>query len=139
MRENLDPTEDFSDDQCAGVLARVCASLVTPQAWTLNTHVESGGRNFSQGQRQVIGVARAILRRSPIVILDEAMASIDSATAVQLQNLLREELAGATLVVIAHRVEEEAVEQADYEVILENGKVVRQGLVDKSSPMRVNS
>jgi ABC-type transport system involved in cytochrome bd biosynthesis fused ATPase/permease subunit len=63
-----------------------------------------------------------------VVILDEATASIDQETAAEVQQILREELKGATVVVIAHRVE--AVRGADYFVELDAGRVVRQGKVE---------
>jgi ABC-type multidrug transport system fused ATPase/permease subunit len=126
IRQNLDPIDEFTDDECEAVLARVCMGI-SGQEWTLETHVEAGGRNLSQGQRQLIGIARAVLRRSPIVILDEATASIDIATSVELQNIIREELKEVTIIMIAHRVE--AVQGADYCVVLQNGCVLRQGEV----------
>jgi ABC-type multidrug transport system fused ATPase/permease subunit len=126
IRQNLDPVDDFTDEECDSVLSRVCDAHAG-QDWNLDTHVESGGKNFSQGQRQLIGITRAVLRRSPIVILDEATASIDVATSMELQKILREELHEATIITIAHRVE--AVEGADYFVVLENGKVKSEGAV----------
>lgn len=89
----------------------------------LTTRVDGGGKNLSQGQRQLIGLGRAVLRRSPVVILDEATASIDKRTAFYIQQVLRDELRQSTVITIAHRVE--AVRDADFEIILDNGKVVR--------------
>ncbi|EJT69790.1 multidrug resistance-associated protein 6 [Gaeumannomyces tritici R3-111a-1] len=89
----------------------------------LGTRVDGGGRNLSQGQRQLVGIARAVLRRSPLVILDEATASIDVATARRLQAVLRSELGGSTVVTIAHRAE--AVRDADFALELDRGRVVR--------------
>lgn len=89
----------------------------------LTTRVDGGGKNLSQGQRQLVGLGRAVLRRSPVVILDEATASIDKKTAFHIQQVLREELRQSTVITIAHRVE--AVRDADFEVILDKGKVVK--------------
>lgn len=90
---------------------------------SLSTRVDGGGKNLSQGQRQLIGLGRAVLRRSPVVILDEATASIDKKTAFYIQQVLREELRQSTVITIAHRVE--AVKDADFEIVLDKGRVVR--------------
>ncbi|ROW06523.1 hypothetical protein VMCG_04290 [Cytospora schulzeri] len=89
----------------------------------LTTSVDGGGKNLSQGQRQLIGLGRAVLRRSPVVILDEATASIDKKTAYYIQKVLREELRQSTVITIAHRVE--AVRDADFEIVLDKGKLVK--------------
>ena len=67
MRQNLDPLQEHTDEACAAVLDRVCAT----HNWSLTTELEAGGKNLSQGQRQLVGLARAVLRRSAVVILDE--------------------------------------------------------------------
>lgn len=121
MRQNLDPLEEHSDDACTGVLQRVCDR----QGWSLDTPIDGAGRNLSQGQRQLVGLARAVLRRSAIIILDEATASIDMETAMQIQQVLHEEMKESTVITIAHRLE--AVRGADYCLVLGKGKVLEQG------------
>ncbi|KAI4091192.1 MAG: hypothetical protein L6R37_007773 [Teloschistes peruensis] len=121
MRQNLDPLDEHSDSECDTVLQRVGGSY----DWTLETNIEDGGKNLSQGQRQLVGLARAILRRSAIVILDEATASIDTETATRIQRILREELWQSTVITIAHRLE--AVEGADFFIRLDEGRVVSHG------------
>jgi len=101
MRSNLDPLCEYSDDECLSVLHKIAGR----HAWTLDTHVDTGGRNLSQGQRQLVGLARAVLRRSAIVIMDEATASVDGETAGRVLGVLREEMRGSTVVVVAHRRE----------------------------------
>ena len=121
MRQNLDPLNEYTDDACDAVVHRICGTY----QWTLETQVEAGGRNLSQGQRQLVGLARAVLRRSAIVILDEATASIDMKTAMHIQQVLREEMRESTVITIAHRLE--AVKDADYLIRLDEGRVVEQG------------
>ncbi|KAL4806202.1 integral peroxisomal membrane peroxin-domain-containing protein [Aspergillus unguis] len=123
IRKNLDPVSEYSDEECQSVLQRIC----TRRNWTLTTHVEAGGRNLSQGERQLIGLARAVLRRSSIVILDEATASIDHESSLEIQAVLREEMKESTVVTVAHRLE--AIRGADYFVELEKGGVKRDGWV----------
>ncbi|EED14796.1 ABC bile acid transporter, putative [Talaromyces stipitatus ATCC 10500] len=124
IRKNLDPTDDFSDQECADALERICAR----HGWTLDFQIEAGGRNLSQGQRQLIGLTRAALRRSPIVILDEATASIDHETSLEIQKIIREEMKESTVITIAHRLE--AINDADYYVVLDKGRIEREGRVD---------
>ncbi|RDW62330.1 ABC transporter-like protein [Coleophoma cylindrospora] len=121
MRQNLDPLDEYSDEECSSVLAKIAER----HQWTLSTPIESGGHNLSQGQRQLVGLARALLRRSPIVIMDEATASIDAGTAMRIQEILREEMKESTVITIAHRVE--AVKGADFAVVLGKGKLLAQG------------
>jgi ABC-type multidrug transport system fused ATPase/permease subunit len=125
IRENIDPIDEYTDEACDRILRRVCSALPSSESWTLSTHVESGGRNFSQGQRQVFGIARAMLRRSTVVIVDEATASIDVTTAKLLHKMLREELSKATLVMIAHRIDDETLGSIDYQITLEGGRIVK--------------
>lgn len=121
MRANLDPLAQYSDYECTSVLQKIAGK----HNWSLTTHIDTGGRNLSQGQRQLVGLARALLRRSAIVVMDEATASIDAETAGKIQQVLREELGGSTVVTIAHRVE--AVRGADGCVVLGKGRVVESG------------
>lgn len=121
LRHNLDPTRQHSDDECRSVIERVAGKF----GWSLITPIEPGGKNLSQGQRQLIGLARAILRRSSIIIMDEATASIDIDTAWEIQRVLREELKGSTVITIAHRTA--AVRDADNALVLANGKLVSFG------------
>ncbi|OHE90946.1 ABC transporter [Colletotrichum orchidophilum] len=120
LRDNLDPLRQYTDSECVLVLHRVLGP-----GWDLYSHVDGGGKNLSQGQRQLIGIGRAVLRRSPIVVLDEATASIDKETAARVQEVLRNELTTSTVITIAHRLE--AVQDANYFIRLDKGKIVEHG------------
>lgn len=121
MRTNLDPLEEFTSEDCS----RVLSAIAGQHNWSLETHIDTGGKNLSQGQRQLVGLARAMLRRSSIIIMDEATASIDMETAGRIQEILREEMRGSTVITIAHRVE--AVRNADFCVELGKGKLLEIG------------
>ncbi|KAK3352519.1 hypothetical protein B0T25DRAFT_542166 [Lasiosphaeria hispida] len=147
LRDNLDPLNEREESERADVLRRVLAGANSSseggpspsgggngssrREFILDSPVDAGGKNLSQGQRQLIGLGRAILRRSPIVIMDEATASIDATTAGYIQRLLREELKESTVITIAHK--KEAVRDADWEVVLDQGRIVRTGPVGARS------
>ncbi|EHK41608.1 multidrug-resistance associated protein [Trichoderma atroviride IMI 206040] len=120
LRDNIDPAGDFSDAACSNAIHRVLGA-----SWSLDSPIDAAGKNLSQGQRQLVGIARAVLRRSGLVILDEATASIDRMTAATVQRILRAELADSTVITIAHRLE--AVEDATWCLRLEGGRVVECG------------
>ncbi|KAI1407860.1 P-loop containing nucleoside triphosphate hydrolase protein [Hypoxylon sp. FL1857] len=125
LRENLDPLEQHTDDECQEALFRVLGPK-----WSLNSIVDIGGKNLSQGQRQLVGIGRAILRKSPIIILDEATASIDKKTAMAIQDVLLAELKDSTVITIAHRLE--AVKDATYFIRLDGGRVIEAGPAGES-------
>jgi ABC-type multidrug transport system fused ATPase/permease subunit len=87
--------------------------------------VFAGGANFSVGQRQLICIARAILVDPPILVLDEATASIDTMTETLIQEALEHLLRGRTAIVIAHRLS--TVRRADWIYVLDQGQIVEQG------------
>ncbi|KAF1960533.1 ABC bile acid transporter-like protein [Byssothecium circinans] len=122
LRKNLDPLNEFSDGACEAVISKIAPPSYH---WTLSTTIEGGGKGLSQGQRQLVGLARAMLRRSPVLIMDEATASIDFETAQRIQSVLREEMRESTVITIAHRLE--AVRNADWCIVLGKGKLVRCG------------
>jgi ATP-binding cassette, subfamily B, multidrug efflux pump len=95
----------------------------------LDTPVAEQGRNFSTGERQLIAFARAMYRDAPILILDEATASIDSDTEARLSRALTELLRGRTALVIAHRLS--TVRAADRILVLQRGRLVEQGSHDE--------
>lgn len=92
---------------------------------TLETAVTEGGLNFSQGQRQLLCLARAILKRSKVIICDEATASIDHDTDVKIQQTIRDRFKQSSLLVIAHRLS--TIMDYDKILVLDKGKVSQFG------------
>lgn len=92
---------------------------------SLDTIVEEGGANFSQGQRQLLCLSRALMRQCKVIIMDEATASIDYDTDARIQETIRTEFIGATLLCIAHRLR--TIIDYDKILVLEKGHVTQFG------------
>ena len=90
-----------------------------------NTMLKQGGDDLSQGQRQLITIARAFLADPSILILDEATANVDTRTEVEVQKAMNTLLKGRTSIVIAHRLS--TIKNADFLLVVENGTIVEQG------------
>ncbi|KAF8592008.1 P-loop containing nucleoside triphosphate hydrolase protein [Ramaria rubella] len=126
LRENLDPFSEHTDATLNDALR--AAGLFNLQGEndaskiTLDSSVSSGGGNLSVGQRQILALARAIVRRSKLLILDEATSAIDYATDTIIQTTLREVLKDATLITVAHRLQ--TIMDADKILVLDAGNMV---------------
>ncbi|KAI9199470.1 uncharacterized protein BJ171DRAFT_445485 [Polychytrium aggregatum] len=145
IRTNLDPFSTLTDDVLWEALKR--AHLVDPESahgsrvqspvptdapepeakfnFSLDTTITEGGGNISQGQRQLLCLARALAKKSRIVILDEATASVDTETDRRIQETIRAELSDATILTIAHRLR--TVMDYDKILVLDHGKVKEWG------------
>ncbi|KAJ3214883.1 Multidrug resistance-associated protein 1 [Dinochytrium kinnereticum] len=122
LRSNLDPFNEYTDHELWDVLARSdLKNVVSANAKQLEMPVSEGGENWSTGQRQLICLARAMLRNAPIVILDEATASVDLATDDFIQKAIRRDFKGKTVLTIAHRLN--TVIDYDRVLVLDAGKV----------------
>jgi ATP-binding cassette subfamily B protein len=116
-------------ERVRSVLERLGAlDLLTARPGGLDAPVGERGGNFSAGERQLIAFARALYRDAPILILDEATASIDSDTESRLQRALTELLKGRTALVIAHRLS--TIRSADRILVLRQGRLVEEGTHD---------
>ena len=109
----------------AAAKAANCGEFVARMPQGYDTKIGENGSKLSGGERQRISIARALLKDAPIVLLDEATASLDVENETQVQAALSRLLAGKTVMVIAHRMR--TVENADKVVVLRDGRVVEQG------------
>jgi len=130
LRQNLDPFQQHDDAVLNDALRS--AGLFSLQSEleegkiTLDTPIASGGCNLSVGQRQILALARAIVRQSKLLILDEATSAIDYATDAVIQASLRRELEnGLTVLTVAHRLH--TIMDADKIMVLDAGRIVEFG------------
>ncbi len=131
LRSNLDRYNEKTDLEIWSVLQKVdLADFIRNRPDQLNLKVTENGSNLSQGQRQLICLARALLMKVKIIFLDEATASVDLETDRIVQKVIRESLDGITLVTIAHRLS--TLKDYDQIIELQNGEVVSRSEVYSS-------
>ncbi|KAL2848407.1 P-loop containing nucleoside triphosphate hydrolase protein [Aspergillus pseudoustus] len=133
VREVLDPFNQYDDSELIDALEKVALTAPnqatptdtpqnsSPSIIPLSFPIAESGRNLSQGQRQLLCLARALVSRPKILIMDEATASIDMESDIRIQRVLREEIKGCTLLVIAHRLS--TIADFDRIIVLDEGRV----------------
>jgi ABC-type multidrug transport system fused ATPase/permease subunit len=126
LRECLDPWGLSRDEEILDALVTVkVADAERRGLQTLDDYVDEGGRNFSVGERQLLCLARAVLSKPKVLVLDEATASVDAETDVFIQNMIRSRFQGTTLLTIAHRLN--TIMDYDAILVMDNGIVAEFG------------
>ncbi|XP_019052127.1 PREDICTED: ABC transporter C family member 13 isoform X2 [Nelumbo nucifera] len=125
LRDNLDPYQVASDSKIWKALEKCHIKEEIEASGGLGIHVKEAGSSFSVGQRQLLCLARALLKSSKVLCLDECTANVDSQTASILQNTISSECRGMTVITIAHRIS--MVLNVDNILVLEQGNLVELG------------
>lgn len=119
LRSNLDIFDQYSDGELVAALAQVRLKL------SISDPITSGGLNISQGQRQLVCLARALLARPRVLVLDEATSAVDMETEAILHDVMNRSFPGCTMIVIAHRLA--TIIDFDKVVVLSSGEIAESG------------
>ena len=115
-------SESASEEECIRVAKLACADeFIERFPDKYNTWIEQGGSNVSGGQKQRLTIARALLRKPKVLILDDSTSAVDTATDAKIRKAFREEIPGTTKIIIAQRIS--SVQDADRILVLDNGQI----------------
>ncbi|MBE6052148.1 MAG: ABC transporter ATP-binding protein [Clostridium sp.] len=130
IKNNITLFKDYCDDDLRDALQKVnLVSIINSLEDNLETNMGESGDNFSGGQKQRIALARAIIKKCPIIILDEATASLDNDTAYKIEKSLLD-MQDLTLISITHKLIRENLKMYDEIIYIRNGQIIEKGTFD---------
>ena len=124
LRENLDPAGKFTDDEMIFNMNLIGLAYLLEEKG-LDFEIKEDGKNLSVGEKQLICMVRAILRKSKIIIMDEATSSVDYSTEKLIQKTILNTLKGSTILTIAHRIK--TILTYDRIFVLDKGELIEEG------------
>ncbi len=114
--------KNATDEECKRACQLACADeFIDKMPDGYNTFIEQGGTNVSGGQRQRLCIARALLKKPKVLILDDSTSAVDTATDAKIRRAFREEIPGTTKLIIAQRIS--SVQDADHIIVMDDGKI----------------
>lgn len=114
--------ENATEEECREACRLACADeFVSAMPEGYHTYIEQGGNNVSGGQKQRLCIARALLKKPKVLILDDSTSAVDTATDAKIRKAFREDLPGITKIIIAQRIS--SIESADRIIVMEEGRI----------------
>ena len=114
--------ENATEEECIAACKMACADeFIEKMPIKYNTYIEQGGSNVSGGQKQRLCIARALLKKPKILILDDSTSAVDTATDAKIRKAFAEEIPDTTKFIIAQRIS--SIQDADHIIVLDDGKV----------------
>ena len=118
--------ENATDEECINACKIACADdFIQSFPDGYNTRIEQGGSNVSGGQKQRICIARALLKKPKILILDDSTSAVDTATDAKIRKAFAEQIPNTTKLIISQRIS--SVEKADRIIVMNKGEIIAQG------------
>ena len=125
LRDNIDPLNKYSDDEIINILNDFCLFKEIDNNEKLNLEIKEGGKNLSNGQKQLLCFARAMIKKNKIIILDEATSSLDLETEKIIQMNMEKYFKNITLIMIAHHIH--MVKNCKKIIVVNQGRIVESG------------
>ena len=122
LKYNIDPFNIMPNEEIISILKKIGFEYTEDDDIILDRKIEQSGTNLSVGEKQLVCICRAILRKSKIIVMDEATANIDMTTEEKIQNALQYALNDATVITVAHRIK--TIINYNKILVLNNGEIV---------------